>query len=131
MFALFVTALFWHPSLSTTAEFLKPESILSEKPNQVTLGLIMVNIKKQSRTTEELFKERLDALVLSLTHHSTVPILLIVVTDPGTLSGVVHYGGLGSHKGGQNFDILGFSLQMVNIFCTKKLSLSYFCLCLW
>ena len=34
-----------------------------------------------------VMKERLDALVLSLTHHSTVPILLIVVTDAGTLSG--------------------------------------------
>ena len=100
MFALFVTTLFWLPSLSTTAEFLKPESVLSEKPNQVTLGVIMVNIKKQSRTTEELFKERLDALVLSLTHHSTVPILLVVVTDPGTLSGVVRYVGLGIHGSG-------------------------------
>ena len=87
MFALFVTALFWLPSLSTTTEFVKPQSVVSEKPNQVTLGLIMVNIKKQSRTTEELFKERLDALVLSLTHHSTVPVLIIVVTDPGTLAG--------------------------------------------
>ena len=131
MFTLFVTALFWLPSLSTTAEFLKPQSVLSEKPNQVTLGLIMVNIKKQSRTTEELFKERLDALVLSLTHHSTVPILLIVVTDSGTLSGVVRYGGLGSHKVGQNYDILGFSLQMLSIFWTKKLSLCHLCLCLW
>ena len=120
MFALFVTALFWLPSLSTTAEFLKPQSVVSEKPNQVTLGLIMVNIKKQSRTTGELFKERLDALVLSLTHHSTVPVLLIVVTDPGTLSGVVRYDGLGSygsgHKDGQNYDILGFSLPMLNVF---------------
>ena len=113
MLTLFVTALFWLPSLSTTAEFLKPESVVSEKPNQVTLGLIMVNIKKQSRTTEELFKERLDALVLSLTHHSTVPIQLVVVTDAGTLSGELQLlsamvvlvvimvdGGLGSHGSG-------------------------------
>ena len=34
-----------------------------------------------------VIKERLDALVLSLAHHSTVPVLIIVVTDPGTLAG--------------------------------------------
>ena len=110
MFAFLVTALFWLPSLSTTAKFLKPESVLSEKPDQVTLGLIMVNIKQESRstttadlfkenikevikqqtTTADLFKERLDALVLSLVHHSTVPILLVVVTDSGTLSGELY-----------------------------------------
>ena len=92
MFIFLVTALFWLPSLSTTAKFLKPESVLSEKPDQVTLGLIMVNIKQESRstTTADLFKERLDALVLSLVHHSTVPILLVVVTDSGTLSGELY-----------------------------------------
>ena len=89
MFAFLVTALFWLPSLSTTAKFLKPESVVSEKPDQVTLGLIMVNIKQESRTAD-LFKERLDALVLSLVHHSTVPILLVVVTDSGTLSGELY-----------------------------------------
>ena len=89
MFTFFVTALFWLPPLSTSAtEFVKPEAVVSEKPNQVTLGLILVNIKQsRSRTTEDLFKERLDALVSSLAHHSTVPILLLVVTDSGTLPG--------------------------------------------
>ena len=89
MFTFFVTALFFLPSLSTSAttEFVKPETVVSEKPDHVTLGLIMVNIKQSRRTTEDLFKERLDALVSSLAHHSTIPILLLVVTDSGTLSG--------------------------------------------
>ena len=89
MFTFFVTALFFLPSLSTSAttEFVKPETVVSEKPDHVTLGLIMVNIKQSRRTTADLFKERLDALVSSLAHHSTVPILLLVVTDSGTLSG--------------------------------------------
>ena len=89
MFTFFVTALFFLPSLSTSAttEFVKPKEVASEKPDQVTLGLIMVNIKQSRRTTADLFQERLDALVSSLAHHSTVPILLLVVTDSGTLSG--------------------------------------------
>ena len=88
MFTFFVTALFLLPSLSTSAtEFVKPKEVASEKPDQVTLGLIMVNIKQSRMTAADLFKERLDALVSSLAHHSTVPILLLVVTDSGTLPG--------------------------------------------
>ena len=88
MFTIFVASLFWLPSLSATTDFLKPEMVVSENPNQVTLGLIMVNIKQSKNTsTADLFKETLDALVLSLAHHSTVPILLVVVTDSETLSG--------------------------------------------
>ena len=89
MFTFFVTALFWLPSLSKSAtEFVKPEAVVSEKPNQVTLGLILVNIKQsRSTTTEDMFKERLDPLVSSLAEHSTVPILLMVVTDARTLPG--------------------------------------------
>ena len=88
MFTIYAASLFWLPSLSATNDFLKPEMVASENPNQVSLGLIMVNIKQSKNTsTADLFKETLDALVLSLAHHSTVPILLVVVTDSGTLSG--------------------------------------------
>ena len=92
MFTIYAASLFWLPSLSATNDFLKPEMVASENPNQVSLGLIMVNIKQSKNTsTADLFKERLDALMLSLAHHSTVPILLMVVTDLGTLSGEFYF----------------------------------------
>ena len=99
MFTIYAASLFWLPSLSATNDFLKPEMVASENPNQVSLGLIMVNIKQSKNTsTADLFKETLDALVLSLAHHSTVPILLVVVTDSGTLSGEFSYhGAVGGH----------------------------------
>ena len=69
MFAFFVTALFWLPamSVSTSAtDFVKPESVLSENPNQVTLGLIMVNINHTKSRTEDLFKERCFVVVVGV-----------------------------------------------------------------
>lgn len=87
MLTLFVcAAIIWTPSLSSRVEFMKPELVTSRNSDQVTLGLILVNIN-QTKTTSDMFQERLDPLVMSLAHHSTVPILLLIVTDSRTLEG--------------------------------------------
>jgi len=88
MLALFVcAAILWSPSLSSRVEFMKPEFVTSRNSDQVTLGLILVNIN-QTKTTSDMFQERLDPLVMSLAHQSTVPILLLIVTDSKTLEDV-------------------------------------------
>ena len=87
MLVLFVcAAIIWTPSLSSRVEFMKPELVTSRNSDQVTLGLILVNIN-QTKTTSDMFQERLDPLVMSLAHQSTVPILLLIVTDSRTLEG--------------------------------------------
>ena len=87
MLSLFVcAAIIWTPSLSSRVEFMKPELVTSRNSDQVTLGLILVNIN-QTKTTSDMFQERLDPLVMSLAHQSTVPILLLIVTDSRTLEG--------------------------------------------
>ena len=87
MLSLFVcAAILWTPSLSSRVEFVKPELVTSKNSDQVILGLILVNIN-QTKTTSDMFQERLDPLVMSLAHQSTVPILLLIVTDSRTLEG--------------------------------------------